>query len=474
MIKSLNKYDYFAYLFAVSIVLIYFFLHPLCADVTWLLYVAKSMLHGAEIYTDVMEVNPPLIILLTAISSFFADLLSISDKFSFIIFVIFLITISLYLSYYILEKVQFIKRSSLKILFLSLLFIFMIAPSWDFGQREHLFVIFIFPYFLTQMFYKEIEIPKNTLIVISLFAAIGFNLKPYFFVVFVFIELVNYYYSRNIAEFFRLSNRIIISVALLYVLVIFLFFHAYIDTLLPVAVAAYEVFATRTFTQIIFYNLYDIIVGLVVFVYALILFIRIRSRDLLMLLSVMIATLFLYFYQYKGWHYHILPFFLVTLFTLVYLLLFYTKKEYRVYGMTILPLIIMIIVKNAYSQDFSSLEERLKTFEASSKIVVFSGDIAMGEPLLQYEQQWSSRFPSLWMINALLKNDATFLKKYMFGAIYEDLLQYKPDYILFYRPQRGFDYYGYIVKNSSKIKRYLLKNYTYESDEKFVILRKND
>src|SRR5271165_5291286 len=46
---------------------------PLKDDIAWLLYVARRWLAGRELYVDVIEVNPPLIIWLSAIPVRLAD-----------------------------------------------------------------------------------------------------------------------------------------------------------------------------------------------------------------------------------------------------------------------------------------------------------------------------------------------------------------------------------------------------------------
>ena len=40
---------------------------PLKDDVAWLLYVARRWLAGRELYTDLVEVNPPLIVWISAV-----------------------------------------------------------------------------------------------------------------------------------------------------------------------------------------------------------------------------------------------------------------------------------------------------------------------------------------------------------------------------------------------------------------------
>src|SRR5271166_3658609 len=53
---------------------------PLKDDVAWLLYVARKWLGGKELYTDLVEVNPPLIIWLYAIPAGLANWLGVEPK----------------------------------------------------------------------------------------------------------------------------------------------------------------------------------------------------------------------------------------------------------------------------------------------------------------------------------------------------------------------------------------------------------
>ena len=51
----------------IAIVLFTMLRSPLKDDVAWLLYVARRWLAGRELYVDVVEVNPPLIVWISAI-----------------------------------------------------------------------------------------------------------------------------------------------------------------------------------------------------------------------------------------------------------------------------------------------------------------------------------------------------------------------------------------------------------------------
>src|SRR5271170_6082051 len=54
---------------------------PLKDDIAWLLYVAHRWMAGRELYIDVVEVNPPLIVWISAIPLEIARVLDVSAQF---------------------------------------------------------------------------------------------------------------------------------------------------------------------------------------------------------------------------------------------------------------------------------------------------------------------------------------------------------------------------------------------------------
>src|ERR1700739_4588515 len=70
-------------IFLISVIAVILFValrSPLKDDIAWLLYVARRWLAGRELYVDVVEVNPPLIIWLSAIPVRLADWLDASAQ----------------------------------------------------------------------------------------------------------------------------------------------------------------------------------------------------------------------------------------------------------------------------------------------------------------------------------------------------------------------------------------------------------
>ena len=65
----------------VGVVLFVALRSPLKDDIAWLLYVARRWMAGRELYIDVVEVNPPLIIWISAIPLQIARWLDVDSQF---------------------------------------------------------------------------------------------------------------------------------------------------------------------------------------------------------------------------------------------------------------------------------------------------------------------------------------------------------------------------------------------------------
>src|SRR5580692_471694 len=63
-----------------SVVLFLTLRSPLKDDIAWLLYVARRWMAGRELYIDVVEINPPLIIWISAVPSEIAQWLNVDPR----------------------------------------------------------------------------------------------------------------------------------------------------------------------------------------------------------------------------------------------------------------------------------------------------------------------------------------------------------------------------------------------------------
>ena len=143
-------------------------------DSAWLVESAVKLLFGQDLYTDYIETNPPFIVYFTCIPVWLGGLVGLAPYNSFKLFVMLLVLLSAKQSF------KYLPSNFLKIAVVTGLFL---LPVQSFGQREHLFLALIMPYFLS-VFYNK----KATGIDITM-ALISYLLKPYFIVYFIGLAL---------------------------------------------------------------------------------------------------------------------------------------------------------------------------------------------------------------------------------------------------------------------------------------------
>jgi hypothetical protein len=203
-----------AYLLAIFLLyrLPFWLCHPLLiwADQSVYLAMAELVLHGQKPYVDFFDFNPPLIIYLNTIPVFLAQVLKQPLVIMFDCFVYGFTTISVLLS---AALALLNRKTPEKFVLLMLLFVPVICTQsqmWNFGQREHLFVLAYFPFLLLRLLRHRaasasvsdpvsnsapdsapvpVSLPDWLAVAIGMFAAVGLALKPQFIVTALLVEL---------------------------------------------------------------------------------------------------------------------------------------------------------------------------------------------------------------------------------------------------------------------------------------------
>ncbi len=174
-------------------------------DVSWDLLVSERLLTGGNYTHDFFDINPPLIFYVYAPVIFLSRFFPLSTAFSLQLYLFILALLSLCLCRPLMDRI-FIKEPAFfsKVMLLILALIFLLLPGGDFAQREHLLVIFTFPYFLTVAY----RLQNNSLnrlyaIGIGIFSVLGFALKPFFLIGFVLAECLVFFYTRKLFSWLR-------------------------------------------------------------------------------------------------------------------------------------------------------------------------------------------------------------------------------------------------------------------------------
>ena len=112
---------------------------PLKDDVAWLLYVARRWMAGRELYVDVVEINPPLIVWISAIPMWLASVLRIDAQYTAIPFFVVAVLACAWWTASLLQSSGKLFEDRLPV-FAAIGTVLLVVPAGDLGQREHLLV----------------------------------------------------------------------------------------------------------------------------------------------------------------------------------------------------------------------------------------------------------------------------------------------------------------------------------------------
>ena len=195
-------------------------------DRVWLLIAAERMLEGGAYQRDFSETNPPLAILIH-VPSFLVRAISGLDSYpAFIVLTLIYAGVSLML----LRKVVAngfpaagdFQRWLMPVAALLLL------PQYDFGQREHLISIFVFPYLAMHSVKPSHGASSRGLtVLIAAWACLGLFLKPVFLLLPILISLDRAIRSRSLRSLFSLDMITIGAMGLAYTALILIRFPDY-------------------------------------------------------------------------------------------------------------------------------------------------------------------------------------------------------------------------------------------------------
>lgn len=159
---------------------------PLNHDVAAILNFAERWVGGERLYRDLLDVNPPLIFVLTAIPA-------LIDRFSPLDAVqaqLLCVALCCVLAWRFCLRLRRddegpVERATLD----ALVPLACVLAAYDVGQREHLMALFALPYALLASRRMEgVPTPRGLALAVTVAAALGFALKPHFLAVPLLVE----------------------------------------------------------------------------------------------------------------------------------------------------------------------------------------------------------------------------------------------------------------------------------------------
>jgi len=152
---------------------------PVHHDIAWPLWVAERVLGGAELYVDIVEVHPPLIIGVAIIAVLLGRLPVLDPISSYHLVTFTTVACSLVLCWKLLAPMATrTQRHGLMLVIAFLLFPFV---GYSFGQEEHLMLALALPYLLMMGGLADgVPLSRGNRLMIGLLGGVGFSMKPFF------------------------------------------------------------------------------------------------------------------------------------------------------------------------------------------------------------------------------------------------------------------------------------------------------
>jgi hypothetical protein len=406
-------------LFAVLAVVLFTALRsPLKDDIAWLLYVARRWMGGRELYVDMVEVNPPLIVWISAIPLQVAAWLDVDTQFVAMPFFIATVLGCAWWTATLLRPAGGLFSDRVPV-FAAIGTVLLVVPAGDLGQREHLLVAAVLPYLV--LFARSLDGDRPDLkaaILSGICAGLGCALKPRYAGVFVVLEGLAL--MRGLRPWRAMP--IAAGVTLVgYAGLVLLVCPAYLRRAVPLALALYG--ATDVpFPQLMLDSARLIFGELVAIFLCWVRWGKLRERNLLLTLLVFAVTsTVICFIDGKDWFYHRLPATVVTILALlcwaVSILIYRPHQERRTRLPVIAAGIAMVVfvvaafqrlepeVALAVEPDHSTVTrlEELVRSEHARTYIAFSEWIALGFPVVNNTGvTWTSRFDSMWALKGEL------------------------------------------------------------------------
>jgi hypothetical protein len=384
---------------------------PLKDDIAWLLYVARRWMAGRELYIDLVEVNPPLIIWISAVPLQIAKWLNVDAQFVAMPVFIVAVLSSAGWAARLLRPRGGIFADALPV-FAIMGSALLILPAADLGQREHLLLAAFLPYIV--LFARSLDgepTPLSVSLVAGVLAGLGCALKPRYAGIFAVLECVAL--TRGLRPWRAMplaAGAALVGYAGLVAVVC----PAYLQRAVPMALALYG--ATDVSFLSLLSNSVLLLSGEVVAVGLLWLRRRSLTDYSLMLTLVVVAatSTVVCFIDGKDWYYHRLP---ATISTVLALLLWTATELVQHRGRVRWPLVVAGLavtvfcvssVRRLEPEAVEAVEptqtavDRLEMIirsEHARTYIAFSEWIALGFPVVnETGVTWASRFDSMWAL----------------------------------------------------------------------------
>jgi hypothetical protein len=275
------------------------------SDVAWQLWIGRQLDHGARLYNDIIETNPPLWFWMAVPVDRLSDITHIRSDHLLIVLIGFAAALSIAATDRLTGDIGRRRRT----FFLAYGALVLVGMPWlEFGQREHIALIGALPY-SALVARRRGGRPVSPVLAaaIGVGAALGFALKHYFLLVPGCLELWLVAGTGRKWRPFRAETLAIIGVGLIYALALSTLGHDYLANVVPLLFLAYGATGAKHFQDLLQPAVISSFLSVAILLSNWRLLRREEASTAVSLIIAASAFSLAYFVQAKGWSYHALP-----------------------------------------------------------------------------------------------------------------------------------------------------------------------
>jgi hypothetical protein len=494
-----------------------YLLPPVNHDVAALMDVVHRWLSGERLYVDIIDVNLPLVFVIYAVPELLARVFAFAGQSA-----ITWLSISFYAAIggsflacrALVHKVPSLARPLTETLLPpTLLFLFVVLPGDNFGQREHLMMVLTAPYLLHAAGRAEgrvAAIDRLPTWAIALAAGIGLAQKPHFALIPLAVEAYLLLHRGWRATLVDPVPWLIGAVFLGHVALIVVGMPAYLTSVLPIVLDAYASIGGTDWQKVLFGPvLGPALLALAAFGLLAIFLARTVAARVIVAYGVGAAVAAAV--QAKGWPYHVLPglaaamlLAAVTISQMIDRYLPIDREAHRLPVAAISATFLILLYFQAAllappfqkqrQFDDSLIGVMLRTVERhapNKRILILSPAVYPHYPVINYAKlRMTMRFQTMWLLQGIYADcdeyptlynapeDMSDAERFIFESVSDDFERQQPDLLIVDRiagiarcQGRPFDYLEYFQRNAKFARAF--ERYTHFMDvERFSVYKR--
>jgi hypothetical protein len=414
-------------------------------DQIWYLYAAEQQLAGTMLYgPHLTDTNPPLIIWFSTIPVVVSRMLHVRSDAGLDIVVCVMIVGSILWSIRIFRKSREWSVCGLCLLSSALLvteFTQFAGPyyrfagfpfgEFTFGQREHLLIILIIPYVIARASGAAEHLGWAERCALGITAGIGVCFKPQQALILVALELFFVVYARRLRHLIITPEALaVLATGVCYVALVLSLTPLYVTQVMPLLRDTYGALGGISVMTIVLTNKRDMFYLFATALASILLLRRLRDRVIVYaLLACLAGAVAAFLLQHKGWVYQFRPASALLCFLALYLLCDLLDQAMQkpdaewerhpaivrtAFGSILFLLLLQAIQLRKMLADgappsiYNQLEpigRMVADLRPDTPVSVLSTAVPVFTVMYKRHLTWASRFPCLWMLPAIVRNE---------------------------------------------------------------------